>query len=367
MKYQRILLSFLTATSGAIATAQAESLSSNSVDGVLTHYTEGTVIQTYANMATESLKLNEAVNKLAAKPTDARVEAAADAWRATRANWEQSEAFLFGPASFNDLDPQLDSWPLDQAQLDHVLATIENGQLEVDAGYVRDYLGAALRGFHAVEYLLFRNGQPRAAADFTKAELQYLVAATQVMTEDCITLEAWWTGMDNLAEDKKEVLEEAEIETSGSYGQEFVNAGKAGSRYDSQTEAIQEILQGCIDIADELAGAKIGDPAESQNPQECESWYSWNSLDDFTNNLISIQNAYEGTTGGDSLSDLVAAQDPGLDAGVKAAIATARKSVSAIPAPYRNNLGESEAIDAAVADCLLVSEKLASVQEKLDS
>ena len=35
--------------------------------------------------------------------------------------WEQSEAFLFGPVDILGLDPNMDSWPLDQVAIVNIL------------------------------------------------------------------------------------------------------------------------------------------------------------------------------------------------------------------------------------------------------
>jgi len=356
-------------TAGALAAVGAPA-GDPAIKQVLADYTANTVIKTYAALADDAMILNKRVAALKDDLSDAGVAAAAEAWRATRAHWERSEAFLFGPASFNDLDPQLDSWPLDQQQVDFVISSIKGGKLEADAGYVRDYLGAALRGFHAVEYLLFRDGKPRKAGEVTPAELSYLVAVTQVMTEDCITLEAWWAGADKLSKEKAAVLDAAEIETSGAFGDEFKGAGEPGSRYASQSDAVHEMIQGCIDIADELGHAKIEGPFKSKNPQECESWYSWNSLADFQNNVRSIENAYLGGADGArgaSLSALVAARDKDLDARVRAAITGALAKITAIGEPYRNRLENNDvAIQAAIGACDAMIGALEEVVKKFE-
>lgn len=38
-----------------------------------------------------------------------------------REPWEKSEAFLFGPVDAMGLDPNMDSWPLDQASIIQIL------------------------------------------------------------------------------------------------------------------------------------------------------------------------------------------------------------------------------------------------------
>ena len=78
-----------------------------------------------------------------------------------------------------------------------------------------------------------------------------------------------------------------------------------------------------------------------------ESWYSWHSRDDYTNNILSIRNAYFGSRDGsinaNSLSKLVAKYNPELDVRVKASITAAANAIQAIPQPFRNNINSAEA------------------------
>jgi len=346
--------------SGASAFAQSE----DQVAEVLATYTDNTVVATYAKMSDAAIALDKAVVELKEKSSDSKIAEAGKLWKQVRAIWEQSESFLFGPAAFTNLDPKLDSWPLDQVQLDAIIAAADDGKIEIETAYVRDYLGVALRGFHAIEYLLFRDGEYRLSKDFTEGQLAYLVAAVRSLTEDSITLEAWWAGMDALSPEKAKYLEEAEIETSGCYAKELKNAGKAGSRYESQGEALEEIFQGCIDIVDELAEAKIGGPAKSGNPKEFESWYSLTSLDDVKNNVISVRNAYEGVDAkGKNISSLVAMKSKEADENVKEAIEKALKSFKAFKAPLSKSLDDKKAFEDAVAACEELSEALTKAME----
>jgi uncharacterized iron-regulated protein len=118
-----------------------------------------------------------------------KISAAAAAWVATREPWEASEGFLFGPVAFLSLDPSLDSWPLDQGVLQDVL----DSAFDLTADFIRDGLNANLRGFHTVEFLLFRGGEPRQAGDVTDREAEYLVAVTEVLRDDAVLLHEAWT------------------------------------------------------------------------------------------------------------------------------------------------------------------------------
>ena len=314
---------------------------------ILADYVDYTVIPTYADMKDNAILLLKSAENYKQTGAQSDLDQACEYWKTTRKPWECSEAFLFGPASYKSLDPLLDSWPLDQAQLDQVLA----GDQELTADYVSNALGAVLRGFHTVEYLLFREGAPRNAADVTGREKEYLVAVAEVLRNDCLNLWGSWAGIE-IGTVESQMVEEAEIELGNPFGHVMKKAGSAGSQFLSQTDAVDEILLGIIGIADEVANGKIADPANSGNVLDVESWFSWNSLTDFQNNIRSIQHSYsggyDGGTKGASLSDFVAGKDAILDAEVNAGIDAAIDAIASIPEPFRNNLDNAEKVNAAI-------------------
>lgn len=135
------------------------------------------------------------------------------------------------------------------------------------------------------------------------------------------------------------------------------------SAYPTATSCIEEILDGCANIADEVGNAKIGDPVDlyTQGKKEealyaVESWYSWHSRDDYSNNILSIRNSYFGSLDGNvaapSISTLVAGMDAALDTKVKDAVTGAYNAILGIPQPFRNNINSNEsriAMDACAA------------------
>ncbi len=303
-------------------------------EGILTTYVDKTIIPTYADMKDNAKLLAIKTKSFQTLGSQSDLDAACEYWKKTRKPWEAGESFLFGPAAYHNLDPLLDSWPLDQAQLQQVL----DGSAELTADYVRDGLGAVLRGFHTVEFLLFRNGQNRQAGDFTQREKEYLSAVSEVLRDDCVKLWAAWEG----GTGEEAILEAIDFEVAVPFGDEIKKAGKVGSRYISQTDAIDEMLQGSMGIADEVANGKIADPHTSGNVLDVESWFSWNSLTDFQNNIRSIQNSYLGgykaDNRGKSLSDFIKVKDAALDTEVKQKISDAIAAIAAIPEPFRNHL-----------------------------
>ena len=63
------------------------------------------------------------------------------------------------------LDPNMDSWPLDQNGIVQVLNSQNWDDLEWSGNFDEEdeAIGAAqsVRGYHTLEYLLFKDGQPR--------------------------------------------------------------------------------------------------------------------------------------------------------------------------------------------------------------
>ena len=296
----------------------------------LVSYADNVVVATYHNLEVKASELKTTVDVFFQSSTQDNLNSACEAWRAARVPWELSEGFLFGPVAFLSLDPSLDSWPLDEAQLEEVL----NSQFELTSEFIRDGLGYSLRGFHTIEFLLFRDGNPRIVADVTDREKEYLIAVTQVLLEDTETLHQEW---------------------DGGFRNEFVNAGSSGSRYTSQVQAVQEIIEGIITIADEVGNGKIGGPYLTKDVLSVESQFSWNSLTDFKNNIISIENAYMGKfpneTDGPGLDDIIKSKNSQLDTRVKQEITDAYNAINGIPEPFRNNLYADAEITAAIEAC----------------
>lgn len=335
---------------------------------ILGYYTDNTVIATYSLLSDKSMELYDLCKNVQDSKTDENVAAAAAKWREARVYWEMTEAFLYGPAEYLSLDPRIDSWPLDKSRLDQELAT---DMTNVDNAYVRSYYGTNLIGFHAIEYVLFVDGGTKSAASITDNELIYLVAVAQVLMEDCIHLEASWSN--KISDEKAQILEDAELEVSYDFGSEMKNAGLAGSRFKTPQAAVREFVEGCITIADEVGNEKIADPYLTQDVLRVESWYSWNSLDDFTNNIYSIENSYlggmEGNRVGRCLSDYVQSKNATLDTNIKNAISNAITKINEIPAPFRNQLSNSAsapAIEAAMAACNTLMDQLSLIDDIIE-
>lgn len=304
-----------------------------------------TVVPVYTNLADASVTLLESCEAMQAAFAEGRlttemVNDAGQKWIAARKYWELSEAFLYGAAGDYNIDPHIDSWPLDRTELESLLNDpVRMGKM--DDEYAGNFLGYGLLGFHALEYMLFEDAGPRAISKYTAQELVFTVAVAGDLRNQCVRLEASWAGTDAISRQKYELLEEAELLPSFDYGYSMSNAGSAGSKYKNYLEAVQEILQGCIDIADEVGNQKIGRPATgstSDDKNYIESPYSHNSKVDFIDNIRSIRNAYMGTSDGDaSVSDFLKSVAPEVDTRLRAAIDLTISSIEGCETPFVDN------------------------------
>lgn len=134
-------------------------------ENIAKQFVDVVVLPTYADLAAKNTALAQAVRALQANPSNQAFEDACDAWMEARKPWETSEAFLFGPVAELGLDPNMDSWPLDAVGISNLLKSQNWSDMEWSGDFDEDSeaIGAAqsLRGFHTLEFLLYKNGRPR--------------------------------------------------------------------------------------------------------------------------------------------------------------------------------------------------------------
>jgi uncharacterized iron-regulated protein len=338
-------------------------------------YIKDVVIPTYTSMKDDVKALYNAVVAYDEDPSNlSKLQKVCDAWRAARIPWEQSEGFLFGPAALLGLDPSLDSWPLDKGSIDIIMAD----QSDISPERISS---DNLHGFHAIEYLIFDGGDPKTSI-LTERERAYLVAAAEILRSDTYQLWANWIGEDAIDDDDdvSAVFEEEEIEILYNFSDQFRKAGQGGSLFTSQDEAIDQIVEGCSTIADEVGAQKIGGPnglakdgKTDQAVLEVESWYSWNSIDDYANNIISIRNSYFGGRGrtatnanANSISVFVKSKKPALDDEITQAIETAYNAIAdQMERPFRSHLTGAKVDNAmdACAALVMVFDKIKALKD----
>ena len=329
-------------------------------EAIVKQYLNHTVYPTYANLADKSDLLVTNLETLKGSMTQVNVNAACATFLEARHWWEMSEAFLYGAASDFGIDPHIDSWPLDEDAFNNLMASpnmIAQLANDEDGSMAGEQLGNALLGFHGIEYILFREGQPRNVADINNDMMTYVVAVSRDLRNRCFQLEVSWNA--NAPQAHKDLMEELELNTTvnggdNTYGDNMTQSGQAGSTYATFTNALEAIADGCIDIADEVGTSKIGKCHTGEDVTYVESPYSQKSITDFYDNIISVKNAYMGGMEGqrdETLSLHTYLKDNNADLDTKAlnAIENALTKINAMKAPfvlYYSDASAGEAMEA---------------------
>lgn len=260
------------------------------------YYVDNTIVATYRNLANYNKQLVADINAMS---DDAGVEKACKTWRQSRKWWEFSEAFLFGAAGDYAIDPHTDTWPFDRTQFDKYMSLYKNAKLgeegfEDETNTINEAIatGQNLTGFHAVEYLIFREGKQRHFADMTANEIYFAKTAAQDLYLSSLKLVSAWGG--EVSADEQALLDEVEFESAINYGENFKNAGNAGSTYSTALLASKEIIAGAKEIIGEVRDSKIGAPATGEDVNYIESPHAQNSIQDFYDNIMSCKHALYG-------------------------------------------------------------------------
>jgi putative iron-regulated protein len=314
---------------------------------VLRHYADLAHAE-YEDSLTAALALQEAVDGLVARPTEADLAEARRAWRAARVPYQQTEAYRFGNASVDDWEGRVNAWPLDEGLIDYVDASYGGESDEnpyysanviahprlvlsgrtIDASTIsKELLADELQevdqieanvatGYHAIEFLLWGqdlNGTGpgaghRPASDFDpgrctggncERRAAYLRVATNLLVSDL----QWMTGQ--WAKD-------------GAARRSLVDG--------NPKDGIAAILTGMGSLSyGELAGQRMKLGLMLHDPEEEHDCFSDNTHWSYYYDALGIRNVYTGAytridgteLRGPSLSQLVAATDPAADKGVR--------------------------------------------------
>lgn len=327
------------------------------------------ILATYANIAQakydDSLiaakMLQTAVHALIANPSDATLAAAKAAWISARVPYQQTEAYRFGNPIVDEWEGKVNAWPLDEGLIDYVDATYggpsdENefaalnvianpsftlsGQT-IDASHITPELLAetlheadgieanVATGYHAIEFLLWGqdlNGHGAGAgnrpwtdfaqgADCTGGNCdrrgEYLRAVTDLLVSDLDWMAAQW-----------------------------VEGGDARlALTENEAAGVSAILTGMGSLSyGEQAGERMRLGLMLNDPEEEHDCFSDNTHNSHYYDGLGIQNVYLGSytridgtpISGASLSDLVTATDPALDAEMKVKLANTMQALGRI-------------------------------------
>lgn len=273
------------------------------------------IVATYGDLAINTSSLYDAVNDFIANPSAAGLENCRNLWKSSRSAWERSEGFLFGPVATDEIDPRIDTWPVDY----NAMETLLSGSTDFTTDANIDALDDALKGFHPIEYMLWGSNGTKTYSDFTTREKEYLKALAKNVKKLTADLVQGW-----------------DANVSGSFYASFTAPGSGNTFYPTVKSVFEELVNSIAGICDEVANGKISEPFVQHDPSLEESPFSQNSIKDFTNNIRSIENIYLGkyTTDGQGLEDLVRKNNLSLDNTIKTKITNAITKLEAITDPF---------------------------------
>jgi putative iron-regulated protein len=386
---RRATLHLAVLTSCAIGLMAAPSYASEtSHTAVLDTYAD-IALASYEDSLTTALALKATIDALVADPSDATLNAAKAAWVAARAPYQQTEVYRFGNPIVDAWEGRVNAWPLDEGLIDYVdvsygiesdtndlftanvianSAILINGETVDAASITADFLRSTLHeageveanvatGYHAIEFLLWGqdlNGTgpgagKRPYTDFDTANctggncdrrIEYLVAASDLLIADLEEMVGNWRA-------------------DGAARAALMENDEAG---------LAAILTGMGSLSyGELAGERMRLGLLLNDPEEEHDCFADNTHNSHYFDQIGIRNVYTGTyrridgtvVAGPSVSDIVAAVDPALDAEIAGkldatvtAMAVMRARAESIEA-YDQMIGEGNAAGNAVVQAAI--------------
>jgi putative iron-regulated protein len=297
----------------------------------LNDFSSKVAISGYKDLSDASDVLYNSLEALNTDATEANLTAAKTAWKDMRTVWEQCEGFLFGPVEDNDYDPNMDTWPTDYVQLDSLLNS--SNPLEVS-----DILSAtlSLRGYHPIEYIIFGDHGDRTAASITARQKKYMISLATDLKNTCHALYSSW------------------IQAPENFAQQVTTAGTGSDKYAKKQEVYIALVDGMTGICEEVGEGKMKEPFDAMDPAIVESPYSGNSLADFKNNIIGVQNVYLGKykEDGVGLNDMVAQRNKALDNKIQAQMTAAINSFDNVTVYYEEAIISQRVQVQAIMDAL---------------
>jgi putative iron-regulated protein len=304
--------------------------------------------------------LQRAVDALLAAPSESTQRAAKEAWLAARVPYQQTEAYRFGNAIVDDWEGRVNAWPLDEGLIDYVAAsygtesdenlyyvanvvahpklsasgaTIDASVIDVNLLHQLHEIDAieanVATGYHAVEFLLW--GQDLNGTGPGAGVRPWTDFLPEGCTGDnCERRRAYLkTTTDLLVTDLEEMVSNWQAD----------GAARAALVDGPPKAGLSSIVVGLGSLSyGELAGERMKLGLMLHDPEEEHDCFSDNTHNSHYYDALGIANVYLGRyrrvegsmVEGASLSDLVAAADPALDAEMRARLDATQAAMQAI-------------------------------------
>ena len=349
------------ASTQSAAPAAAAKVDEAAVKAVVKNYLD-IAEATYGDALTTAKALQTAVDALIAKPSEATLKAAREAWIASRPSYSQSEAFRFGNSIIDDWEGAVNAWPLDEGLIDYVAKDYQHAEgnagasaniianTEIQVGEdkidVKEITGEKLKslnelggseanvatGYHAIEFLLWGqdlNGTKPGAGDRKYTDY---AQGKDCTNGHCDRRAAYLkAATDLLVADLEEMV--------GNFKSGVADNYRAKVEADSAENNLRKMFFGMGSLSlGELAGERMKVALEANSTEDEHDCFSDNTHNTLFFNAKSIRNIYTGeykrTDGsvvkGPSLSDLVAKVDAAADTELKNDLANTEAKMQVI-------------------------------------
>ncbi|WP_428249683.1 imelysin family protein [Ferrovibrio sp.] len=367
-------------------TTQAQTQLPANANAVLSQYSD--IAQAmYGDALKQARLLLKSVDALVAKPSQANLTAAREAWVKAREPYQQTEVYRFGNKIVDEWEGRVNSWPLDEGLIDYVDTSRYGESSDANPWYAANIIAnpkltiggkkvdttqitwRTLRGlqeaggveanvatgYHAIEFLLWGqdlNGTGPGAGnrpwtDYAQGaacthppcsrRAAYLQVATRLLVDDLAWMVAQWG-------------------KEGEARKTLLNDPATG---------IASIATGLGSLAyGELAGERMKLGLLLHDPEEEHDCFSDNTHNSHYNNVVGMQAVYLGRYGmlqGPGLSALVAAKAPALDAEMRAKLAASMAAMTALKQRaetvehYDQMLAEGNTAGAAVIEAAIAA------------
>lgn len=345
----------------------------------------------FSDSHTAAVRLQKKIESLLANPSEESLAAARAAWIAAREPYMQTEVFRFGNKLVDDWEGKVNAWPLDEGLIDYVsrayteadtqeneayaINVIANKTLKIagetiDASKITPQLlvrslheaggveANVATGYHAIEFLLWgqdlngtgKGAGTRPATDFDPTNCtggncdrraEYLRVTANLLVDQLKLMAGHWS---SAGVARRDVLKD-----DGNAGLVALFTGLGSLTYG------------------ELAGERMKLGLMIHDPEEEHDCFSDNTHNSHYFNAVGIKNIYLGSytrldgskVSGPSVSDLVRAKSPQLDAMIRAEIDETMRRMTAMVErartveAYDQMIGEDNAEGNAVVQAVI--------------
>lgn len=312
---------------------------------LLSEWSTQLIVPLYEQLDSRAATLQESLVALCESPNEATLQDARRRWRATRVPLKQAEVFAFGPFSrseYEQIGPQLDSWP---AKNDRVEDRVAGTALITPEGIAQ--AGVWVKGSPVLGYLLYSTEPDALTALQGERRCEYLQSVGAFFA------------------DRSHAIAEAWSPEAGNFAAELSGAGRTGTAFSSLRDAFGEIVNRMGFTLENIRSIKVGAALGESNggtsqPNLLESRFSGRSIVDIQENLQGIEWLYFGDEerGFRGLDVYVKEQGASFDAEFRAGLDAINASLQAIDGSLGDALDDQRSAVEKIGTELTVLERL---------